>query len=80
MPLEPARENQLSRLRLLIKRPHLSAVSLLKSVAEDNYRTASLFVRSAKSSTAEKGDYGDLKRTCQITRDSNLRGNRKFLF
>ncbi|MCU0950151.1 MAG: hypothetical protein MUC68_03595 [Burkholderiaceae bacterium] len=33
MPLEPARENLLLRLRLLIKRPHLSAVSFLKSVA-----------------------------------------------
>jgi hypothetical protein len=36
MPLEPARENLLLRLRLLIKRPHLSAVSFLKSVATDD--------------------------------------------
>jgi hypothetical protein len=56
MPLEPARENLLSRLRLLIKRPHLSAVSFLKSVAADdiNFVLRYVLMRSAESSAAQK--------------------------
>jgi hypothetical protein len=66
MPLEPARENLLSRLRLLIKRPHLSAVSFLKSVAVIDSMHRYAFLHSAASSTAEKRDYEDRKNACQI--------------
>jgi hypothetical protein len=37
IPLEPARENLPPRLRLFIKRPHLSAVSFLKSAAANDF-------------------------------------------
>ena len=66
MPLEPARENLLSRLRLLIKRPHLSAVSFLKSIATGDSLSRYAFVRRADPPAAEKRDYEYPLRRCQI--------------
>jgi hypothetical protein len=68
MPLKPARENLLARLRLLIKRPHLSAVSFLKSVAASdiNFMPRYVLMRSAASSAAQKRDYEDACEGCQI--------------
>jgi hypothetical protein len=74
MPLEPARENLLLRLRLLIKRPHLSAVSFLKSVAADDIDFVLRYVlmRSAESSAAQKRDYEDPREGCQIDGSQTL--------
>jgi hypothetical protein len=68
MPLRPARENLPSRLRHFIKRPHLSAVSFLKSVAANDidFMPRYVLMRSAASSAAQKRDYEDACEGCQI--------------